>query len=97
MAASRFRALSNMPVSSSRTTAKSGILAVSRSRNFYCDTVFIPDDPSGKATGKTYAEICDDASLGVAYKMGSLSQSSLAMLQFLSFLRENPQAQLWNI
>jgi inosine/xanthosine triphosphate pyrophosphatase family protein len=67
------------------------------SRHFYWDTVFIPDDSSGTAKGKTYAEICDDPSLGLAYKMAELSQSGRAMLEFLAFLRENPQPQLWNL
>jgi len=34
------------------------------SRDFYWDTVFIPNDPSGKNMGKTYAEICEDTTLG---------------------------------
>src|SRR5262249_33080905 len=55
------------------------------SRRFYWDTVFIPDDHSSKTGGKTYAEICDDASLGLAYKMTKFSQSARAMLAFLRF------------
>jgi XTP/dITP diphosphohydrolase len=66
------------------------------SRHFYWDTVFIPEDPSGKTAGKTYAEICDDRSLGLPYKMINLSQSSRAMVEFLTFLRHNPQPDLWN-
>jgi XTP/dITP diphosphohydrolase len=64
-------------------------------REFYWDTVFIPDDPSGRADGKTYAEINDDPALGLAYKMETLSQSGKAMRKFLAFLRENPQPDLW--
>lgn len=64
------------------------------SREFYWDTVFIPDDPSGKSKGKTYAEIVDDPSLGLEYKISELSQSSRAMLKFLEFRRrESPD--LW--
>ncbi len=43
------------------------------SRRFYWDTVFIPDD-SG-CDGKTYAEIVDDPSFGLEYKVTKLSQS----------------------
>jgi XTP/dITP diphosphohydrolase len=61
---------------------------------FYWDTIFIPDDPAGKAKDKTYAEIVDDVSLGLDYKISKLSQSSRAMLEFLEFRRrESPS--LW--
>jgi inosine/xanthosine triphosphate pyrophosphatase family protein len=63
-------------------------------RSFYWDTVFIPDDPSGKAKNKTYAEIVDDPELGLVYKMRSLSQSTYAMLAFLEFRRSN-RPDLW--
>lgn len=59
-------------------------------RRFYWDTVFMPDDPSGKISNMTYAEICADSNFGLAYKMKYLSQSSLAMLSFLDFLNKNP-------
>jgi inosine/xanthosine triphosphate pyrophosphatase family protein len=65
------------------------------SRAFYWDTVFIPDDVSGKASGKTYAEIVDDPALGLQYKIVSLSQSSRAMLSFLDYLRTAGQPKLW--
>lgn len=75
----------------------SGVLAKrpSGKREFYWDTVFIPDDPSGKSTGKTFAEIVEDTSLGLEYKMVNLSQSGKAMLKLLSYLRTNPIADLW--
>lgn len=64
------------------------------SRKFYWDTVFIPDDPGGTG-GKTYAEINDDPSLGLKYKVTKLSQSTKAMLQLLGYLKLNATAPLW--
>ena len=64
-------------------------------RKFYWDTVFIPDDPSGKTTGRTYAEIVADPKLGLVYKVVELSQSSKAMMQFLEFIRVAPPPSLW--
>ncbi|MGD9726853.1 MAG: hypothetical protein AB7V39_10700, partial [Nitrospiraceae bacterium] len=64
-------------------------------REFYWDTVFIPDDPTGKPGTKTYAEIVEDAHLGLKYKMMKLSQSAKAMLAFLKFLREEGPPSLW--
>ena len=63
-------------------------------RQFYWDTIFIPDDPSGRVIDKTYAEIVDDPGLGLKYKMTKLSQSTRAMLAFLEFRRSN-QPDLW--
>jgi inosine/xanthosine triphosphate pyrophosphatase family protein len=63
-------------------------------RDFYWDTVFMPDDPSGKATDKTFAEIADDPDLGLRFKMTAVSQSSKAMLSFLDFRRKHPP-ELW--
>jgi XTP/dITP diphosphohydrolase len=63
-------------------------------RQFYWDTIFIPDDPNGRANNKTYAEIVDDPELGLRYKMTALSQSSRALLAFLEFRRNN-QPDLW--
>jgi len=63
-------------------------------REFYWDTVFIPDDPSGKAKGKTYAEIVEDPAFGLQYKMVNLSQSTKALLRFLEF-RQNHSPDLW--
>jgi len=64
-------------------------------RQFYWDTVFIPDDPAGHCKGKTYSEIVADKRLGLPYKMEHLSQSSKAMLSLLEFLRKNPNSGLW--
>ena len=64
-------------------------------RQFYWDTVFIPDDPTGRVSGMTYAEIVEDASLGLEYKMTVLSQSSRAMLDFLRYLRQQGRSPLW--
>lgn len=63
-------------------------------REFYWDTVFIPNDPSGKVKDKTYAEIVDDPALGLKYKMVNLSQSTKAMLKFLDF-RKTHLPDLW--
>ena len=65
------------------------------SRDFYWDTVFVPDDPGGKAASKTYAEIVEDPKLGLAYKVEHLSQSSKAMRAFLDYIRTAPPAKLW--
>ncbi|TKB75026.1 MAG: hypothetical protein E8D46_03795 [Nitrospira sp.] len=64
-------------------------------REFYWDTVFIPDDSSGKPGTKTYAEIVEDPDLGLKYKIMKLSQSAKAMLAFLKFLREEGPPSLW--
>ena len=64
-------------------------------RQFYWDTVFIPDDPSGKASNLTYAEIVSTPKLGLAYKVEQLSQSSLAMKKFLEFRRREGVSALW--
>jgi len=64
-------------------------------RSFYWDTVFIPDDPSGKAGGLTYAEIAETPSLGLVYKIRELSQSSVALLKFLQYRREVGEPHLW--
>jgi inosine/xanthosine triphosphate pyrophosphatase family protein len=65
-------------------------------RKFYWDRVFVPDDPSGKAAGKTYAEIVEDPSLGLEYKMRHLSQSGRAMRSFLEFRRLKGLPELWH-
>jgi XTP/dITP diphosphohydrolase len=64
-------------------------------RRFYWDTVFMPDDPTGKAAGKTYSEIVVDHTLGLSYKMQHLSQSAKAMQALLEFVRVNPASGLW--
>lgn len=65
------------------------------SRQFYWDSVFIPDDPSGQAAGKTYSEIVDDINLGLEYKVLNLSQSARAMRKFLEYLRNQGSSALW--
>lgn len=64
-------------------------------REFYWDTVFVPDDPSGRAGGLTYAEIVDRSDLGLAYKMRELSQSAAALKQFLEYRLASGPAELW--
>lgn len=54
--------------------------APSGSRGFYWDTVFCPNGMGGK----TYADICDDPSLGIPKKV-ELSQSAKALLEFLEY------------
>ncbi len=66
------------------------------SREFYWDTVFIPDAVGSSAAvgSMTYAEIVDSPTLGLPYKMTKVSQSSRAMLQFLEY-RLNHEPELW--
>ena len=64
-------------------------------REFYWDTVFIPDDPSGRAKGMTYAEIVEDPLLGLRYKITELSQSSVAMKHFLNHRIQLGDPYLW--
>lgn len=66
------------------------------SRQFYWDSVFIPDDPSGVSGGRTYAEIVDDPSLGLEYKVLNLSQSARAMRQFVAYIKGAPLVSLWS-
>jgi inosine/xanthosine triphosphate pyrophosphatase family protein len=65
------------------------------SREFYWDTVFIPDDPRRPGSTMTYAEIVDDPALGLEYKVKHLSQSTEAMLKFLEFRRNEGEPILW--
>jgi XTP/dITP diphosphohydrolase len=64
-------------------------------RKFYWDRIFVPDDPATRANGKTYAEIVEDAALGLSYKMQQLSQSARAMRKFLEFRRITPLPDFW--
>jgi inosine/xanthosine triphosphate pyrophosphatase family protein len=64
-------------------------------RQFYWDTVFIPDEASGAATGLTYAEIVEEPTLGLEYKITKLSQSGKAMRAFLEYLRSASAPSLW--
>jgi XTP/dITP diphosphohydrolase len=52
-------------------------------RNFYWDTVFIPEEAKDDAAGKTYAEIVK--AKGLEFKMTNFSQSAKAMIQFLEY------------
>lgn len=65
------------------------------SRQFYWDTVFMPDDQSGRSGGQTYAEIVENKGLGLAYKMRELSQSSVAMMKFLTYRLNTGDPELW--
>jgi len=64
-------------------------------REFYWDTVFIPEDSSGRSRGLTYAEIVESADLGLAYKIRELSQSSAAMKSFLEYRLQAGDPELW--
>jgi len=64
------------------------------SREFYWDTVFVPDTSDSHARGKTYAEIADDPRLGLEFKVTQLSQSSRAMVKFLEY-RSKHSPPLW--
>jgi len=65
------------------------------SRKFYWDTVFMPEDSSGRSGGLTYAEIVENKDLGLAYKMRELSQSSAAMKEFLAYRLQVGDPELW--
>jgi inosine/xanthosine triphosphate pyrophosphatase family protein len=65
------------------------------SREFYWDTVFIPEDPSGRCNNLTYAEIVERADLGLAYKIRELSQSSTAIKSFLEYCLKAGEPELW--
>ena len=65
------------------------------SRQFYWDTVFIPKDPTNTVSDKTYAEIADDPKLGLKFKVLRLSQSTLAMVKFLEYIRSAGVPALW--
>lgn len=65
------------------------------SREFYWDTVFVPEDATGRSGRRTYAEIVDSSDLGLAYKMRELSQSSAAMRGFLEHRLRVGDPELW--
>jgi inosine/xanthosine triphosphate pyrophosphatase family protein len=65
------------------------------SREFYWDTVFIPEDSSGRSQGLTYAEIVESTSLGLPYKIRELSQSAAAMKAFLEYRLTAGDPELW--
>jgi inosine/xanthosine triphosphate pyrophosphatase family protein len=64
-------------------------------RQFYWDTVFIPEDPAGRVQDLTYAEIVENTNFGLAYKMRELSQSSAAMKSFLEYRLKTGEPELW--
>jgi inosine/xanthosine triphosphate pyrophosphatase family protein len=64
-------------------------------REFYWDTVFIPEDSSGRTGDRTYAEIVENGSLGLVYKIRELSQSSAAMKSFLEYRLSSGEPELW--
>jgi inosine/xanthosine triphosphate pyrophosphatase family protein len=66
------------------------------SKPFYWDPVFVPDNPDGTAGDKTYAEIVDDPAKGLPYKVSLLSQSTKAMMNFLTYMRDAPPSPLWS-
>jgi inosine/xanthosine triphosphate pyrophosphatase family protein len=65
------------------------------SREFYWDTIFIPKDSTRTVADKTYAEIADDPDLGLEFKVLRLSQSTIAMINFLEHLRSASRPKLW--
>jgi inosine/xanthosine triphosphate pyrophosphatase family protein len=64
-------------------------------REFYWDTIFIPDCTIPEAQGKTYSEIVESPTFGLDFKMAELSQSSKAMRQLLEFLRGQQHHSFW--
>jgi len=64
-------------------------------RKFYWDTIFEPDSSDPRIVGKTYAEIVDDAELGLKTKVLDLSQSFKAMSSLLDY-RLSTKPELWD-
>lgn len=64
-------------------------------REFYWDTVFMPDKDDGSEGGETYAEIVADPARGLRFKMEQLSQSAKAMRKLIEFIQGNPATGLW--
>ncbi len=67
------------------------------SRNFYWDTVFIPEIEGGNESGRTFAEIVDSPELGLVHKVKKLSQSSRAMLKLLNQIMLDDSSGLWRL
>lgn len=65
-------------------------------RKFYWDTIFMPDDDEGNNMGMTYAELVENPSYGLEYKVKNLSQSTKAMVGFLEYIQSNPNPSLWS-
>lgn len=64
------------------------------SRDFYWDTIFIPDVSADGPRGMTYAEIVDTHEFGLRYKVCELSQSFKAMNRFVAH-RLTQEPGLW--
>jgi XTP/dITP diphosphohydrolase len=64
-------------------------------REFYWDTVFIPDNPDGSEGNCTYSEIVADPARGLKHKMQMLSQSAKAMRKLVAFVRDRTENGLW--
>jgi XTP/dITP diphosphohydrolase len=64
-------------------------------REFYWDTVFIPDNEDGSPGRHTYSEIVADRTRGLKFKMQKMSQSAKAMRKLIEFIRSSPQTGLW--
>jgi inosine/xanthosine triphosphate pyrophosphatase family protein len=65
------------------------------SRQFYWDTVFMPDNADGSEGSETYSEIVADVGRGLPYKMQHLSQSAKAMRSLIAYIQMNPESGLW--
>lgn len=77
------------------SSERAGVIVSPRgNRQFYWDTVFVPDENDGSPGSKTYAEISEDPAGGIAAKV-EISQSSAAMLSLLEYLVEHPFPMLW--
>jgi XTP/dITP diphosphohydrolase len=63
-------------------------------REFYWDTVFVPDNLDGTPGSETYAEIVA-SNVGLERKVVHLSQSTKAMRQFVEYRRETGPPRLW--
>lgn len=75
---------------------RGSIAAESRgARDFYWDTIFIPDDDAGVSLKLTYAEIAGHCAFGLKHKVTQLSQSTVAMKAFLEYRLAEGEPELW--
>jgi inosine/xanthosine triphosphate pyrophosphatase family protein len=65
------------------------------SREFYWDTVFVPDEIDGRPGTLTYAEIVDDPNMGLRHKVTRLSQSMKALVLFFEHYIAAARPTLW--
>jgi inosine/xanthosine triphosphate pyrophosphatase family protein len=65
------------------------------SREFYWDTIFVPDSDEIELERMTYAEIVDSDEYGLEYKVKNLSQSTAAMRGFVEHVAETAPPRLW--